>query len=178
MKELKRSPYKNLRAAIVGSRNHLCINPTLKRKSNTDKIYKCRSLVKNNNCEFYRGLQSGLKDPDFEKPIMDIEDLYKFGDESRCCPYYAARERVQNAQIIFMPYNYLLDPKIRSANKIDLKDAIIIFDEAHNVMKVCEQSACTAIKSTEVRIAIRDMKFVSFNRFRSKHGFEQLPSSK
>ncbi len=32
----------------------------------------------------------------------------------QACPYYAAREIMEDADIIFCPYNYLVDPHIRS----------------------------------------------------------------
>ena len=32
---------------------------------------------------------------------------------SRLCPYYLSRNLKQQADIIFMPYNYLLDAKVR-----------------------------------------------------------------
>lgn len=31
----------------------------------------------------------------------------------RFCPYFAARELKEKADIIFMPYNYLLDSKVQ-----------------------------------------------------------------
>ena len=39
-----------------------------------------------------------------------------------------------------MPYNYLLDSKIRKVmDQFKLQNSIIIFDEAHNVESVCEE---------------------------------------
>lgn len=40
-----------------------------------------------------------------------------------------------------MPYNYLIDAKIRENFKIDYANSIIIIDEAHNVGKVSEDVA-------------------------------------
>jgi Rad3-related DNA helicase len=40
-----------------------------------------------------------------------------------------------------MPYNYLIDPKIRDNYKIDFENSIIILDEAHNIEKVSEEVA-------------------------------------
>ena len=34
------------------------------------------------------------------------------------CPYYAARELKDHVDIVFCPYNYLIDPKIRASVSI------------------------------------------------------------
>lgn len=40
-----------------------------------------------------------------------------------------------------MPYNYLFETEILDSLDIDLKNAIIIFDEAHNIHKISEETA-------------------------------------
>ena len=57
------------------------------------------------------------------------------------CPYYLQKNRAAFADIILMPYNYLIDPRIRDNYKIRFENAIIIIDEAHNIEKVAEDVA-------------------------------------
>ena len=45
----------------------------------------------------------------------DIEDLVGLGKSAKSCPYFAARAMMEEADIIFCPYNYLLDPVIRDS---------------------------------------------------------------
>lgn len=40
-----------------------------------------------------------------------------------------------------MPYNYLVDARIRENYKIDFENSIIIIDEAHNIERVAEDVA-------------------------------------
>ncbi|KAM9351348.1 regulator of telomere elongation helicase 1 [Symphorus nematophorus] len=53
-----------------------------------------------------------------------------------------------------MPYNYLLDPKSRRAHNIELNGAVVIFDEAHNVEKTCEESTSFDLTPYDVASAI------------------------
>lgn len=47
---------------------------------------------------------------------------------------------------MFTPYAYLLDPVIRAAMKVDIKHAVLIFDEAHNIEDICRwEAACSTI---------------------------------
>ena len=40
-----------------------------------------------------------------------------------------------------MPFNYLLDWSLLERSSLDLKDSVIIFDEAHNIDSLCEQGS-------------------------------------
>jgi regulator of telomere elongation helicase 1 len=50
------------------------------------------------------------------------------------------KKRAKAADIIFMPYNYLIDPDMRSRLKIEMRNKIILIDEAHNIAKSAESA--------------------------------------
>ncbi|XP_051887108.1 regulator of telomere elongation helicase 1 isoform X3 [Pristis pectinata] len=113
----------------------------MKQESNHAKVHMCRAKTSTRTCHFYNNVEEKSTEREFSESILDVEDLVKSGNKHRVCPYYLARALKQIAEIIFMPYNYLLDPKSRKAHDIDLCGTIVIFDEAHNVEKVCEECA-------------------------------------
>jgi regulator of telomere elongation helicase 1 len=82
-------------------------------------------------CAYGKNREKGVKEMSW-KP-QDIEELHKQAQNHMFCPYYASKDRVGGADLIFMPYNYLIDDKIRENYEIDFSNSIIIFDEAHNV---------------------------------------------
>lgn len=49
------------------------------------------------------------------------------------CPYYISQMLAKDADLVFCPYNYVLDPQIRNAMGIDLKNAVVVLDEGHNI---------------------------------------------
>ncbi|NXM36424.1 RTEL1 helicase, partial [Oxyruncus cristatus] len=138
--ELKNTVYPKI--CVLGSREQLCINPEVKRQeSNHMQIYMCRMKVMTRTCHFYNNVEEKSTEKGLANSIMDIEDLVKNGNKHRACPYYLSRSLKQQADIIFMPYNYLLDSKSRKAHNLDLKGTVVILDEAHNVEKLCEEAS-------------------------------------
>ena len=59
------------------------------------------------NPQFFRKPQSLDWGP------LDIEDINKAGKTNLFCPYFQQMDRVEDADIVFMPYNYMLDPTTR-----------------------------------------------------------------
>uniref|UniRef100_A0ABI7WTP9 Regulator of telomere elongation helicase 1 n=1 Tax=Felis catus TaxID=9685 RepID=A0ABI7WTP9_FELCA len=139
--ELRSTSYRP-RVCVLGSREQLCIHPEVKKQeSNHMQIHLCRKKVASRSCHFYNNVEEKSLEQELTTSILDIEDLVKSGNKHKLCPYYLSRNLKQQADIIFMPYNYLLDAKSRRAHSIDLKGTVVIFDEAHNVEKMCEESA-------------------------------------
>ncbi|XP_028629854.1 regulator of telomere elongation helicase 1 isoform X2 [Grammomys surdaster] len=139
--ELRNTSYRP-KVCVLGSREQLCIHPEVKKQeSNHMQINLCRKKVASRSCHFYNNVEEKCLEQELATPILDIEDLVKNGSKHKVCPYYLSRNMKQQADIIFMPYNYLLDAKSRKAHSIDLKGTVVIFDEAHNVEKICEESA-------------------------------------
>ncbi|XP_076181321.1 regulator of telomere elongation helicase 1 isoform X2 [Ptiloglossa arizonensis] len=161
MQELKRSSYKHVNVAVLGSRDQLCIHPEVSKETNSsNKVHMCHSKVKSRTCFYYNNVETRKEDPFFKQEVLDIEDLVKAGQKFKCCPYFLSRELKQNADITFMPYNYLLDAKSRKSQGIDLQNSIILLDEAHNIEKTCEEAASLQICSTDIAMCIDEVTAV------------------
>lgn len=50
---------------------------------------------------------------------------------------FFARASLGEAELVFLPYNYLFDAGIRKAQGLEISNSIVIVDEAHNVEGVC-----------------------------------------
>ncbi|KAG2390597.1 Regulator of telomere elongation helicase 1-like protein [Vigna angularis] len=78
--------------------------------------------------------------------VHDIEDLVKVGQLVKGCSYYAARSMSDDAQLVFCPYNYIINPVIRAAMDVDIKGAIVILDEAHNIEDIARDAGSVDIE--------------------------------
>ncbi|KAH9419773.1 Regulator of telomere elongation helicase 1 [Dermatophagoides pteronyssinus] len=161
--ELKNSYYNFCPSVTIGSRDQLCINPDVMNLEHiTAKNQTCRHKVKNNLCSYHHNYERKVSDLSFcGSKIYDIEDLIAFGNEHKACPYYMSKALTDyNTSLTFMPYNYILDPSIRKTLKLNLENTIIIFDEGHNIERVCEDSMSTELKSETLVLFLRAFDLV------------------
>jgi regulator of telomere elongation helicase 1 len=99
---------------------------------------KCQITRKNKKkkCEYFKENNKNCAEVDWSP--RDIEDLNKLGEQHKFCPYYMSSERIEDADIVFMPYNYILDCEILMKYDINITNSILIFDEAHNLAQAAE----------------------------------------
>jgi Rad3-related DNA helicase len=60
-----------------------------------------------------------------------------------------SRELESAADLVLMPYNYLLDPDIRRQMSLALADCAVILDEAHNVENICADAGHSSLVAAQ-----------------------------
>ncbi|KAF9764111.1 ATP-dependent DNA helicase chl1 [Nosema granulosis] len=130
---------------VLGSRKIYCINKDVSKQSSIDVINsKCRNLVQEDKCSYH---VEHFK----ESGVFSIEDLLKDSMEHKYCPYYFTKEYFKKAEIVFLPYNLLFSQDGRQSLGINLDGAIIVVDEAHNIIE-------TVTQMNSASIALEDIK--------------------
>ena len=146
--ELNKTCYEP-RIAIISSRDFSCANTELK-KLLAPSVLDIKCAREHRNCRFFKNMEFYVN-KNFGN--VDIEDILKQGKAKIFCPFYVERMKVKKdiCDLIFMPYNYIFIKEIRESMDINLKDAILVIDEAHNVVSNCEdaQSLQVNIKDFE-----------------------------
>ncbi|XP_074079656.1 Fanconi anemia group J protein [Macrotis lagotis] len=174
-RELRRTAYSGVRMTILSSRDHTCVHPEV--IGNFNRNEKCMELMDGKNgksCYFNHGVhkiseQYALQTFPGMFRAWDIEDLVSLGKKVKACPYYAARELMLDADIVFCPYNYLLDSQIRESMDINLKEQIIILDEAHNIEDCARESASYSVTEIQLRFARDELDIMISNNIRKKN---------
>ena len=154
IRELNKTPYKDAKMTILGSRDHTCIHPVVsKMKSRNEGCKELNDRTKGGGgCTYQQNVKSKLNSHSAvnaykgSRDAWDLEDLVKVGKKVKACPYYATRELKPKSQIIFCPYNYLVEPLIRKSMEISLKGQIVILDEAHNIEDSARSAASWQVR--------------------------------
>lgn len=154
-------PHESLKLAPLGSRKQLCIyDPVAKLSSVTAMNAACMDAQKKSQCPYKKSdlrpqdtpLLTQFRDTALSD-IVDVEDLHKLGADLKVCPYYGSRSIIPHAEIVILPYQLLMLRSSREALGIDLKDSVVIIDEAHNVLDAISGMHSARVTSGDVRAA-------------------------
>ncbi|CAH8357116.1 unnamed protein product [Eruca vesicaria subsp. sativa] len=141
IREYRKTAYR-VPMAVLGARKRSCTNCHVQGKANLDE--KCRSLIKDKRkikCPQFLRKGAIVAHPSLKNnEVHDIEDLVKIGYSVGGCPYFAAWDMFEVAQIVFCPYSYIVDQLIREKLGEKVRGAIIIFDEAHNMEDIAREA--------------------------------------
>jgi regulator of telomere elongation helicase 1 len=164
VRELRNTRYRP-KHAVLGSREQMCVNPKVKKPDGSSKSsdinHDCSCLAKEQRCKFKNKLE-GFKAPSNEsssqsawhgtQPVMDMEDLVSMGKTHNVCPFYYTRNQVEDAELVLVPYNYLFDKDSRTTTLADIPwdNAVLIFDEAHNLESFASESASFDFSSKDI----------------------------
>uniref|UniRef100_A0A2N9EY99 Helicase ATP-binding domain-containing protein n=1 Tax=Fagus sylvatica TaxID=28930 RepID=A0A2N9EY99_FAGSY len=160
IKELRKTIFANeIKVVSLGSRKNFCINEEVSKLGNSTRINeRCLELQKNNKKEVSKIKNMGaggrirrtkassgcpmLRKPKLQRQFrseisqqgaLDIEDLVHLGRNMGTCPYYGSRSMVPAADLVILPYQSLLSKSSRESLGLNLKNNIVIIDEAHNL---------------------------------------------
>ncbi|GER48349.1 ATP-dependent RNA helicase chl1 [Striga asiatica] len=195
MKELRKTKFaSDLKVVCLGSRKNFCINEEVVRLGNPARISeRCLELQKNKKNEASKMKKLGAgkrvrcnksssgcpmlrrrKIEEFRNEVMqrealDIEDLISIGRNLGGCPYYGSRRMMPAADLVVLPYQSLLSKSSRESLGLNLKNSVIIIDEAHNL-------ADTLISMYDAKITVSQLNQLKchldgyFRRFRNLLG--------
>lgn len=170
VKEFSRLPYaKILKHTILASREQSCINPAARKHADISQYCKEVNSAHSIGCSF----KSAMK-PRFEKalPLRDhlerngtvVFDMEKIVETlaisyPQLCPYFSTnRILTQDADIIFCPFSYLVDPLIRNSSDVQIRNSIVILDEAHNIEDTCREAASFSFTEKELDDSILSLR--------------------
>ena len=125
VRELRRTVHRPL-VCMLGSREQLCCHQDVSKLTGPSQSAACQALTAAQSCVYYRKLQEAkrkhgsLAHPqaaadESVRSVPDIEDFVSSSKRDELCPFYLARELQVCSDVLFLPYNYLLDPKVRRA---------------------------------------------------------------
>ncbi|RCV15701.1 hypothetical protein SETIT_3G078400v2 [Setaria italica] len=187
--ELKRTEFAGrIRTVCLGSRKNLCINKDVLKLGSANRINeRCLELQKNkksskikveddkrkarqakNSCGCpmlrNRSLQKEFRSEVSNQGALDIEDLAHIGKKIGTCPYYGSRDMVRSADLVVLPYQSLLLKSARESLGLNLKNSVVIIDEAHNLADSLTNMYNSKITSSQLKAVLSHLD-AYLNRF-------------
>ncbi|MGB2840870.1 MAG: ATP-dependent DNA helicase [Halobacteriota archaeon] len=129
----------------------------------------CKSEQKSKRCRYFMKRDEEALQR-VKEEIMHVEDLCSWCASRGVCPYKAALEVAESADVLVCDYNYLFSTDVAEAVlekiKRSLDDLIVIVDEAHNLPDRIRTNLSSELRMSTVTGAARGLRHTN----REVHG--------
>ncbi|MFH4973995.1 hypothetical protein AB6A40_000704 [Gnathostoma spinigerum] len=185
--ELKKTRF-SPRVVTLGSRQVLCVNDDVKKYQSANLMNdRCSELLENQTgnkrlkikdedrkhiararCPYYKVDQiEELTDMILSLRATSVNEVLTTGKITSACPYFSSRAAINLCQIVLLSYQVLLSKSARDAWGINLKDNVVIIDEAHNLLETIASVHCTELSLTVITLTISLLRNY-IERYRSR----------
>jgi len=174
LKKIKDKFKLNINGVNIIGKKWMCSQSNVTDLSSSEFSEFCKELKKDDTCQFYLNtydkkvkkikptFATKLFIEKFQEPLH-VDELVSEAKNLKLCPYEVSCQVAKNAKIIIADYYHVLNPVIRESlfrrtNK-EIQNSILIFDEAHNVVKRSRAMLSSSISSFTISRAIKEAKF-------------------
>ncbi len=170
LKEIKQKYNPLFSVADIIGKKWMCLQSAVTTLSSGDFLDYCKSLREQRKCRYYEFARNGQRLTPGAAALVDalattplhLDDVMSECRKEEVCPYEIAIAQSARATVIVADYNYLFNPPIRNAflAKIrhELKDCIIIVDEAHNLPMRMRELQSHKLSTITIHKAMREAK--------------------
>ena len=156
----------------LSSRKNLCIHPQVMEEGARESVdAKCMRLTapwvreraavdpeSAEVCDWFEGLEAAGPEGRLSAGVYTLHDLRSVGRKKRWCPYFLARHMIAFANVVVFSYQYMLDPKVSTMVSREMeKEAVVVFDEAHNIDNVCIEALSVDLRQQTLDGAGRNL---------------------
>ena len=144
-------------AVNLASRQHLCLNRKCRGLSAAEAVEACRLLKEVGQCPY----RTEIKSPSSILPsVLSIRTLLRQGKTRKICPYFLARKAAEYSTVIVAPYQYIFNEHIRRMVKLELRNRVLVFDEAHNADQIGQDVLSNILSERTLDSAKRELEAV------------------
>jgi DNA excision repair protein ERCC-2 len=168
----KKHKTESIATSIIGKK-WMCTQPGVTTMRSNDFFAFCKSLRESKACEQYenvkqKNIQCDITLQEIEKEApLPTEEIIKRCSEKNLCPYELSLLLAAKSKVIVTDYYYMLHPHIRNSflkkTKKTLAEAIIIFDEGHNLPSRARELLTQRLSTKLIKGAIKEAKKYKFN---------------
>ncbi|MEM0148551.1 MAG: ATP-dependent DNA helicase [Candidatus Micrarchaeaceae archaeon] len=142
LKGLKAKYKLNFRFVDLVGKQTLCTNENINMRPSSTFYNACAKLLKERRCQYYKQVAEDIPEEVMAASMSGHNALFSIAYDYGMCAYEITTKLARSSKVIIADYAHILNPSVRTMflKKIahSLDNAILIWDEAHNIIEASE----------------------------------------